>query len=366
MIHITLMHARVLLVAIPVILIMAVFLYRGFMLRSQARRAYGDEDLLSKFSQTLTLRSELPVMVGWLMVALLLAIIIAEPVSPDNPSKIPVGSTQVVAVIDVSPSMAAEDHRDQFPAIDGKPPQEVLGPYGRRIDEVTLAIEKQLMPALAGNELGVVLFQGDGKDQVDLDDNFQKIKWEIANGWLELGQAPGDGSDYGKGMARALEVFASTPEPNKEKVIVLFSDGGADGIDRKALEATIEKIKQQNVKVIVVAVGGDTEMKVNQYNEQGVAKGYVQLEACEDKDSEGNCQTKLNMKELEDLASNFGTEPLRLTVGANLPIKWATAISGSKAETQPVHRFRFLLLPCLLLVLLIELRELIFRRQGVE
>jgi hypothetical protein len=264
-------------------------------------------------------------------------------------------------VIDVSPSMAAEDHRDQFPPVNGTPPNQVLGPYGRRIDEVRLAIEKQLIPALAGNELGIVLFEGDGKDQVDLDDNFQKIAWEFDNNWIEIGQAPGDGSDYGKGLATALTVFANSNTAGQQKVIILFSDGGSDNLDRKALAQTVGKIKSQHIKVIVVAVGGEKAMKVNTYNDQGVATGYVHLEGCDDKDGDGNCQTRLNMKELTDLAANFNTQPVTLNIGAKLPIEWASAIAGSKAENQPVHLYRFFLLPCLVIVLLIQLRDVIGR-----
>jgi len=374
MLHTHLLHPWVFLAALPFVALIARQLYRGFKLRSQARQAYGDEELLSKFSPAITLNAELPVIAAWIGVALLLAAVMAMPVSPDNPSKIPIGSTQVVAVIDASPSMAAEDHRDQFPPLDGKPPQEVLGAYGRRIDEVRMAIEDQIMPALAGNELGIVLFEGDGKDQVDPDDDFQKIRWEFANNWIEIGQAPGDGSDYGKGLAAAITLFDGSSDTSpltsgsakKQKVIVLFSDGGSDNLDRKALAQTIDKIKAQNIKVVVVAVGSEREMKVNQYNDQGVATGYVRLEACDDKDSEGNCQTKLNMKELTDLAANFNTQPLLLNVGAKLPISWAHAIAGSKAENQPVHLYRLFLLPCLILVLLIQLRDLILRRENGE
>lgn len=366
MLQIHLMNPWIVPAAIPFLAFMGFMLYRGFKLRSEARRAYGDEELLSKFSTGLILSSEIVVMAAWIVVAMLLAIVIAMPVAPNSPSKIPNGSTQVVAVIDVSPSMAAEDHRSQFPAVNGTPPLEVLGPYGRRIDEVRMAIEQQIMPALVGNELGVVLYQSEAKNQMDLDDNFQKLRWEFGAHWTEIGQAPGDGSDYGKGLAMALDVFANTPAPNKQKVIILFSDGGSDGIDRKALAETIEKIKAQGIKVVVVAVGDDKPIKVNRYNAQGLADGYVQLEACEEKDPEGNCQTKLNLKELQDLAANFDTTPLSLTVGAKLPIQWATSIAGSKAENQPVHRYRYFLVPCLLLVLLIQLRDVISRRQSVE
>jgi hypothetical protein len=366
MFHIHLLHARFMLLALPLVALMAYMLYRGYIKRSQARKAYGDEELVNRFSAALTISTELRVMAAWLTVALMLAVVIAMPTSSDVPSRVSAGSTKVVAVVDVSPSMAAEDHRDKFPAVDGKPPLQVLGPYGRRIDEVQLAIEDQIMPAIAGNELGVVLFEGGAKDQVDLEDDFQKIRWEFANDWMEIGQAPGDGSDYGKGLATALSTFKNSTTPGKNKVIVLFSDGGSDNLDRKALAKTVEQIKAEKVKVIVVAVGSEREMKVNKYNAQGVATGYIKLEACEDKDSDGDCQTKLDMKELSGLAANFNTQPLVLDIGAKLPIEWARAIAGSKAENKPDQLYRVILVPCLILVLLLQLRGIFTRRTDAD
>jgi hypothetical protein len=338
---------------------MSLVMVRGFKLRSQARQAYGDEALISRFSGVLTLRGEIPEMVGWIAAAILLSITCAMPVRAGGQGQIPHGSTRVVAVIDVSPSMAAEDHRNQFPPQDGTPAHLVLGPYGRRIDEVRLAIEQQLIPTLAGNELGIVLFAGEGKDQVDLDDDFEKIHWEFAHGWMEISSASGDGSDYGKGLATALKAFDNSQTSDEQNVIILFSDGGADNLDRKALARTIQKIKAAKIKVIVVAVGGDTEMKVNTYNAQGVATGYVHLENCEDKDNQGNCQTKLDLKELGELANDFNTTPVRLNVDAKLPFNWASAIAGSRADNQKQHLYRFFLTPCLIIVLMILLRDFI-------
>ncbi len=364
MLSIHFLQARYLLFGMPAIVIVGYALYRGFILRMMARKAYGEESLIAKFSNPVSLSSEMPLMLSRLFAVLCLVIVIANPVSLNHPARVPAGSTQVIAVIDVSPSMAAEDHRDLFPPYGGKPQQEVLGPYGRRIDEVAQVIEEQLLPAMAGNELGIVLYEGEGKDQVDLADDFQKVKWEIDNDWLEIGQAPGDGSDYGKGLEMALTNFATTPGAGKEKVIILFSDGGADDLDRQALAKTVAKIKAAQIKVIVIAVGSEREMKVPRYNERGLAQGYVHLESCEDADAEGNCQTKLNLAELSGLAANFNSEPVLLNYGKKLPIAWASYISGSKAENQPEHLYKYILVPCLIVCLLIEFRALRFRRRS--
>ena len=351
---------------VPALALMLYTLLRGYQLRAKARQAYGKKEQIEKFSDPLDLRTERWVMAGWLAVALGLVAIIAMPVSSKNPASIAQGSTQVVAVIDGSPSMLAEDHRSQFPPIKGVPPDMVLGPYGRRIDEVRIALEDRIMPALVGNELGIVLYEGDGKDQVDLDDNFQKIHFEFANHWIEVGQAPGDGSDYGKGLKTALSVFASTPEPKKDKVIILFSDGGHENLDEKNLDETVSAIRAQHIKVLIVGVGSEKEMKIPKYNAQGVAKEYLDLSACDDRDGEGNCQTKLDMKELNDLRKKFDTVPMKFSIGEKLPIHWATSIAGKKALDQPVHLYKFVLVPALLIALWLELCGLSSRGRNTK
>ncbi|MFX5914871.1 hypothetical protein ABTE45_18810, partial [Acinetobacter baumannii] len=68
MLKIHLLHPLILLEALPIIAGMAYMLYRGYKLREKARQAYGDEQLLSKFSKAVTFRREAPVMVAWIIV----------------------------------------------------------------------------------------------------------------------------------------------------------------------------------------------------------------------------------------------------------------------------------------------------------
>ena len=94
MFHIHLLHPWILATALPLIAIMAVLLYRGFKLRQDARRSYGDEELLSKFSRAVTFRQEAPIAVAWITVAVLLAIVAAQPVSSNSAAKLPIGFHQ--------------------------------------------------------------------------------------------------------------------------------------------------------------------------------------------------------------------------------------------------------------------------------
>ncbi|CAM5998895.1 unnamed protein product [Sphagnum balticum] len=324
-----------------------------------ARQSYGkEEELVSKFSKPITLRSELPRILLWCIVATGILFTWSGPEIPDSPTRVAAGTLQVVAVVDESPSMAAEENRSLMPPLNGTPPDLVLGPYGRRIDVVNRAIVNQILPAIGGNEFGMATFEGDGKELIELTDDFTNVGYYFNEGWVDINQSPGDGSDYGKGLSMALNIFAHKPEPGKEKVIILFTDGEFDG-KRTELDATVDKIKAQNIKVIVVAVGGEDLLKVPVYDPQtGVAKSWVQMSNCQDKDDQGNCQTKVHLKELTDLAQQFGTEPLRLSADKPLNISWSSTLSASKMQQRTSPIFKFVLLPCLLLVVGLQLRGL--------
>ncbi len=341
------------------VLLIGLLLVLAYSLRRKARKRYGQEALIDKFSSQPSAWAEAAQMVAWCVVAAALLAVAAGPVQNNREGKIPIGSLQVVAVIDVSQSMAAEDYREQMPPINGVPPASVLGAYGRRIDMVRMAMEQQIMPAIAGNQLGVVLFGGEAKNQVELDDDLDKIKWEFRSHWIEILHAPGDGSNYVKGLEKALVLFSNTPEPKRDKVIVLFSDGGLDG-DSKALAAVTQKITALHIKVIVVGVGSQQEMPIRIYNDNGTFKALLKLPDCDDKDADGNCQTKLNQANLASLASQFGSTPILLKPNEKLPINWVSRLAGNKIVHERKHVYHLFLLPCIALVLLLELRGLRF------
>ncbi len=352
-------HIEFLRVAPVALLLIIAILAFGYKMRVNARRRYGREELIGKFTAPISATAEIAKILAWSLIAALLLLVAAGPFQTEHEGKIPIGSVQLVALIDASPSFAAEDYRDDMPALNGVPPQEVLGPYGRRIDMVRMVMENQIIPAIAGNQLGVVLFGGEAKNQVELEDDLDKIKWEFKNHWIEVGQAPGDGSDYVKGLEKALMLFANTPEPKRDKVIIVFSDGGMDG-DTKNLASLTNRINGLNIKVIVVGVGTEQETPIRVYNENGTFKGLLKLPNCDDKDADGNCQTKLNVGNLNQLAAGFNTTPIYLKAGEKLPISWSSKIAGSKVVHERTHTYHGFLLTALALLLLLQLRGIRF------
>ncbi len=235
---------------------------------------------------------------------LLLVVSMAGPVLPDSPVKVTQGSLQVVVVADVSKSMAAEDYRDFMPPRNGVAPRAVPGPYGTRLEMVKKIIGDELMPALSGNQLGIVTFMGNGWDLVDLTDDYTYIRDSMRVS-MKIGNAPGGGSDYAEGFKEALILFQQTPEKDKQKVIVLFSDGGFTG-EEKNLQETIGKLQEQNIRVIILGIGGDEPQAIPLYDDStGQQVGNIQRDG-------KTVTTNIDDAALTALSGKMGGEYIRI------------------------------------------------------
>src|SRR5437868_5022629 len=91
--------------------LIAAALWYGHRLRLQARRIYGDERLLAQFKQGHQLRHQWLYPAGTFVVASLLTLCALGPIANVTRKRVPDGNKQIVAVIDVSKSMRAEDYR---------------------------------------------------------------------------------------------------------------------------------------------------------------------------------------------------------------------------------------------------------------
>jgi hypothetical protein len=351
---------------LPLIVVLCVL---GFYLQARARKRWGKEELIKRFSSRLTPWGvALKVLVFGSLLTLLVAIF-AGPIQTDSKGTIPVGSMQVVATIDVSTSMAKEDYRNEFPDENGTVLPTELGPLGSRLDMVRKIMEEQVMPAIKGNQLGVVLFGSDAVNKIEIDDDLQKARFEfdtVNPRWIDVNQAPGDGgSDYVTGLKMALKEFAATPEPKREKVILLFTDGGMDG-DGKDLPKVVQAINNAHIKVIVVGIGSEESGPIRTYNPNGTFKENLKLDGCQEKDSDGACLTKMDRASLDNIAAQFGGKPIIFKTGEKLPIDWTTKLSGTKLVHEKRHIYHSLLLMVIALILLMELRGLpmaAFRRR---
>lgn len=325
------------------------FWYFGFRMRKAARDKFGEERLVDRITPPLTLKSELAVLAGWLSVVGLLVFAAAGPVAPAAPTTAKSGTLQVIAVTDVSQSMRAEDYRGAMPDKDGLAPQLVPGPYGTRLDMVKIVIQKEVLPAVQGNEFEIILYMGNSTSYPDFPtDDFQVLKWIFEN-WVRIGNAPGGGSDFVEGLKEAVASFKRSPNQNMERVIVLFSDGGYTGTPEE-LQKVIEEIRKLDIRLVIVGVGTPENVPIPEYSASGELTGYKKL-----KEGQSTALQEQNLIALRDAVGDKA-EYVLLGPDAKLNINWARTLAGSKVEQRENPLDGYVVLAALALLLVLSLR----------
>lgn len=349
-------YLTALMLAVPLVLWLS---YLGYSLRRKARAAYGEEKLVGRYTRPLRLAGEIAIGSLWAIAVALLVVAAAGPISKSLPTNVKSGTLQVVSVIDVSKSMAAEEYRPFMPQKNGYTPDLVPGPYGSRLDYVKLILQTQVMPAIIGNQLGVVTYSGNGFEQIPLTDDWASTKWVMDN-WIRVGNAPGGGSDYAEGLTMALAMLERDKQAGREQVIVLFSDGGFTG-DEQILADAVAKIREKGIRFIIVGVGSTSPSPIPEYNKEGQLTGYFKEE---DKVSL-SAREEVN---LSKLVSMSGAEylPLDPGNGGSLKISWAASLGGSKAETKEDPIFQYPLGIALLLLTGLFIRGVLPRKDLVR
>lgn len=325
------------------------FWFFGFRMRKAARDKFGEERLVNRNTAPLTLKSEALVLAGWLSVVGLLVFAAAGPVAPAAPNTAQSGTLQVIAVTDVSQSMRAEDYRPAMPPKDGLSPDLVPGPYGTRLDMVKIVIQKEILPAVQGNEFEIVLYMGNSVAFPDFPtDDFQTLEWIFKN-WVRIGNAPGGGSDFVEGLKEAVASFKRSPNQNMERVIVLFSDGGYTG-SQEELQKVIDEIKKLDIRLVIVGVGTPENVPIPEYSPTGELTGYKKL-----KEGQSTSLQEGNLTALRDAVGDKA-EYVLLAADAKLNINWARTLAGSKTEQRENPLDGYVVMAALALLLILSLR----------
>jgi len=333
----------VLLVVAPVIT--AGLWYAAVRAYQRSRDLYGESRLVDNYSGKFRLRSEIFTLSAWLAVAVLLSLSAAGPVMQGAPERAQSGSLDVVVAVDVSTSMGAEDYKDSIPAdvLDN-----FVSGHGSRLDEAKYLILKEIMPAVQDNKLGLVTYRGEGFPQAELTDDFSALTFVLEN-WLVIGNAPGGGSDYARGLEQAVKILERDSNPNKSKVIVLFSDGGFTG--NQAHLSKIEKLlADKNIRLVIVGIGQGQPVPIPQYdnNDQFVENYKV----------DGKTElTSIDEGPLMELANATGGTYIQAKPGDGLGINWPTALAGPGKVTAPSMKvYPYLLSLAMLLIALLSFK----------
>jgi Ca-activated chloride channel family protein len=255
--------------------------------REAVLKEFGRTDLLVQFSRfSLDRKTAYRILPPMLSFALVITAA-ARPVLSGNFKQIMKGALDVVAVLDVSKSMAAED----------------CGPETSRIDVAKDALLKRL-PDLTGNRLGIVTFAGKSFPQAELTGDFHALKFVLKN-WITVDSAPSQGSNIGAALSEAAELFE---EGDKRRIILLFSDGGH--VRPKNLEGVLTDMGAKDITVVSVGLGTGRGARIPVY-EEGEFKEWFKIKGEE-------AVTRLNDDILRQISQVTGGKYIHLTSGKEL------------------------------------------------
>lgn len=342
----------------------ALLWWASYYMRNRSRNKWGQPEIVDSYSPRVSKLSEVMHLTAYVLSGLLLACACAEPQIPDSERVVPSGRVNVVAVYDVSRSMQAEDYRHTMPAPDGTAGQAIIGPHGHRLAMSVYVTKTQIMPKLGKNKIGLVTFTQDGWPMWALTDDHDTAAWILDN-WVDIGKAPGGGSDFVQGLKEAVNTFRMNElrtkaeadiERGKEKVIILFSDG-AYTKDMESLGAVIKDIKEMKIRLIIIGVGNTTPQRIPVYDKDNNQTGWYQVKG---KDA----YTGLEDENLKTLAEMTGGEYIHLDPDTQLPTDWASKVGGGHIQAGKVPIEWILGLAGLALLTLVAMRG--FLRSRTE
>lgn len=211
---------------------------------------YADRRLLEGRSKPLSPRRFAAVASCAVLSVVMACVACLRPAVRDEHVEFPQGTVDVIAVVDVSRSMAAQDYVGKTGVFEG----------GTRLDMCRHLMATKLIPALRCNTLGIVSYAGEAFDQSHLSTDTKVLTWLVEN-QVTVSSAPGDGSNLWKAFTMAFQMFEADSPAGHQRLIVLFSDGGCDNRGDE-LGKVLAMAGQLNVKVMIVGVGSNNQSAI--------------------------------------------------------------------------------------------------------
>ncbi len=246
----------------------ALMVYLNFLRKNSVQRAFGEEQLLSSMSKPLSTVRYLTRGLLASLAAAFLVVALARPVIQDGTKTIAQGTVDVIVAADVSRSMAAMDYEGKVPqsAVARRlieTGQEKTRPEdtGTRLEMVRHIMLNHLLPSLDSNQLGIVSYAGEAFPQAFLTKDPSALAWVVDRG-LTVSSAPGEGSDVGKALELAVAMFDADSADSRERILILFSDGGNTSQDASKIQEFLQDAKKRNIKLIVVGLGNVMPSKI--------------------------------------------------------------------------------------------------------
>jgi hypothetical protein len=206
---------------------------------------YGEWRLIARFSAPLSFWRFALKATAFSLALSLIVLALARPIERSDRMEYPIGTVDVVAVVDVSRSMAIPDYAGKIPGAGYE--------AGTRLDMARYLLLNEIVPALGYNQLGVVAFSGTSFAKAFITDDLVPLKWQL-NRSLTIGSVPGEGSQLAGAFNLAAALFDLDSPATHRRVVALFSDGGNDSPDDKLI-AAMKTLKQRNIDLVVVGLG---------------------------------------------------------------------------------------------------------------
>lgn len=213
---------------------------------------------------------------------------LGDPRAPHGDIRLREGTLDIVILLDVSKSMAAEDY----------------GKHSRL--EKALQLVQQLLPQLRGNRVGLVTYAGASFRQADLTDDLDALQFILAK-WITIEAVAVGGSNLAEAITTGLGLFPTGSE--RDKLMLVFSDGGNTS---DSLQKALTKATQLGVRMVTLGLGNELASRIPQYDKHHEFKGYLE--------NDGRVVlTKLNAEILKQIAAGTDGLYVRITHSNTLP-----------------------------------------------
>lgn len=250
-------------------------------------QSFGDASLLQQIPARFPALHKEWVRSSLLLLLFLSTIVaLADPRLPAGTPRLRAGTLDVVMLIDVSKSMAAEDY----------------GTLSRL--EKAVEIAREILGDLRGNRVGMVTFAGISFPQAELTEDLRALDF-ILKHWVKVDAIGVGGSNITRGIETSIDLFPKE-DLGREKLILLFSDGGET--EEESWQTVLTTAAHRGIKIVALGLGALHPSKIPLYDAHKKFLGYLKV-------NEQIVTTQLHEEALQQIAAATGGLYQRISNG---------------------------------------------------
>jgi Ca-activated chloride channel family protein len=293
---------------------LTLFYHLGRRRRASFLRHFGDPALLHQTPARFPALHQKWVVIPLLLLPFLsITLALTDPRLRTGALQLRADALDVVMVLDISKSMAAEDYSK-----------------GSRLAQAR-EIARGLLQKLQGNRIGLVTFAGTSFRQAELTNDLTALDF-ILTYWVEVDAISVGGSDITAALEMGLTLFPE--QSDREQVMLLFSDGGDSD---SSLHTVLNRAVQRGIRIVTLGLGRLEPSRIPLYDPQQKFLGYVHV-------SNRIVTTQLTEAPLQQIANTTGGTYLRITHGDEWHnLLTQKTVAGKALEREEMRFFQPLL-----------------------